>query len=257
MTFLIGRQKVIFTKRTSLLNHTTMRKYLLLPLLLGFSSLLAQPSLTGAWEHSGAAAVNTRIYAGNFFSESEYDLKGKLFMGTYGGSYALSGDEITETIEFDSQRPERIGTVLKRKLKLSKDGKSYQLDLIYNRVDDGSPGQLPGAWLITGRINDKGEIRRSTPGARRTMKILSGTRFQWIAYNVETKEFFGTGGGSYTTVDGKYTENIGFFSRDNTRVGASLSFDFSLQEGDWHHKGLSSKGEPIHEIWTKREKIGL
>jgi hypothetical protein len=87
------------------------------------------------------------------------------------------------------------------------------------------------------------------------MKILSGTRFQWIAYNIETKEFFGTGGGTYTTVDGKYTENIAFFSRDNSRVGASLQFDFTLENGEWHHKGLSSKGDPIHEIWTRRENL--
>jgi hypothetical protein len=98
-------------------------------------------------------------------------------------------------------------------------------------------------------------MRTMTPGVRKTMKILSGTRFQWIAYNTETKEFLGTGGGTYTSVDGKYVENIEFFSRDNSRVGASLSFDFSLDDGRWAHKGLSSKGDPIHEIWTRREKL--
>lgn len=100
-----------------------------------------------------------------------------------------------------------------------------------------------------------GEISRRTPGVRKTMKILSGTRFQWIAYNTETKEFFGTGGGTYTTTNGKYVENIDFFSRDNSRVGASLQFDFVLEDGEWHHKGLSSKGDPIHEIWTPRERL--
>jgi hypothetical protein len=102
-----------------------------------------------------------------------------------------------------------------------------------------------------------GQLSKMTPGARRTMKILSGTRFQWIAYNTETKEFSGTGGGTYTTVNGKYTENIEFFSRDNSRVGASLTFDFSLEDGAWRHSGRSSKGDPINEVWTKREKIGL
>lgn len=235
-----------------------MRKYLLLPLLLGFSTLLAQPSLSGAWERRDGSSTETRIYAGDFFAITKYNAEGKEFIGTYGGRYSLKDGQLTETIEFDTQKTERIGTEIKNPITVSKDNKKATLEgNSFSRLDDGGPGQLAGAWLITGRINDQGEIRRSTPGARRTMKILSGTRFQWIAYNVETKEFFGTGGGSYSTVDGKYTENIAFFSRDNTRVGASLSFDFSLQEGDWHHKGLSSKGEPIHEIWTKREKIGL
>ena len=85
------------------------------------------------------------------------------------------------------------------------------------------------------------------------MKILSGTRFQWIAFNTETKEFMGTGGGTYSTVDGKYTENIDFFSRDNSRVGASLEFDYELNGDEWHHKGLSNKGDPIYEIWNLRK----
>jgi hypothetical protein len=84
------------------------------------------------------------------------------------------------------------------------------------------------------------------------MKILSGKRFQWIAYNSETGEFFGTGGGTYTTRRGKYTENIEFFSRDNDRVGASLQFDYDLKDGDWHHSGKSSRGNPIYEIWSVR-----
>jgi hypothetical protein len=234
-----------------------MKTLIALLLLTVIESSFAQ-SLTGAWELKGDQSTESRIYAGNFFSVAIYNLEGKQFVGTYGGKYAQSGDQLTETIEFDTRNPERVGTEVKAGIKLSKNGKKLTIGSTeLNRSDDGTPGQLSGAWLITGRFNDKGEVRRSTPGARRTMKILSGTRFQWIAYNVETKEFSGTGGGTYTTKDGKYTETIAFFSRDNTRVGASLGFDYSLVEGEWHHTGLSSKGEPIHEIWTKREKIGL
>jgi hypothetical protein len=89
------------------------------------------------------------------------------------------------------------------------------------------------------------------------LKILSGTRFQWVAYDVETQRFSGTGSGTYTTVNGKYTENILFFSRDSPRVGATLTFDYLLEKGKWRRQRLSSKGEAIHEIWTKREIIGL
>jgi hypothetical protein len=93
----------------------------------------------------------------------------------------------------------------------------------------------------------------STRGPRKTIKVLSGTRFQWAAINTETKQFFGGGGGTYTTANGKYTEKIEFFSRDNNRVGARLTFDFALKPDGWHHAGLSSKGEPIYEIWAKDE----
>ncbi len=103
----------------------------------------------------------------------------------------------------------------------------------------------------------EGEIRMRQPGARRTMKILSGTRFQWIAYNVETREFSGSGGGTYTTEDGRYIEKIEFFSRDDTRSGMSLEFGYDLVEGAWHHDGKNSRGEPLFEIWEQRAKLGI
>ena len=113
---------------------------------------------------------------------------------------------------------------------------------------------MAGAWLISGRMRNGELQKRDTNRPGKTMKILSGSRFQWIAYNTETKEFMGTGGGTYTTIDGKYTENIEFFSRDDNRVGASLQFDYELRDGDWHHSGLSSKGKPIYEVWSLRNK---
>jgi hypothetical protein len=214
--------------------------------------------LTGAWETGGDIKM-TKIYTDQFFAVTVYNVKDKQFISTAGGRWKPNGKEISETFEFHSAKPEVVGTEVttpvdlkNNRLSLTADGKTET----WTRVDDGTPGKLSGAWLITGRMND-GKMSKMTPGARRTMKILSGTRFQWIAYNVDTKEFSGTGGGTYTTENGKYTENILFFSRDNNRVGASLQFDFALEDGNWRHKGLSSKGDPIDEVWTKREKVGL
>lgn len=214
--------------------------------------------LTGAWE-TGADVKMTRIYTDRFFVVTTYSIKDKQFISTAGGRWKLNGKEIVETLEFNSANPEMVGTEMSMVVEWKDnsflrvvEGKKEE----WTPVDDGTPGKLSGAWLITGRMND-GKISKMTPGARRTMKILSGTRFQWIAYNVDTKEFAGTGGGTYTTENGKYTENILFFSRDNSRVGTNLQFDFALEEGSWRHKGLSSKGDPIDEVWTKREKVGL
>ncbi len=135
--------------------------------------------------------------------------------------------------------------------------KTFTIDEVaWTRVDDGTPGDLEGAWLMTGARRD-GEIRMRHPAARRTMKILSGTRFQWIAYNVETKEFSGTGGGTYTTENGRYTEKIEFFSRDDTRSGMRLEFGYDLVEGAWHHDGKNSRGEPLFEIWSQRSALGM
>jgi hypothetical protein len=118
------------------------------------------------------------------------------------------------------------------------------------RLDNGSAA-LAGIWRITSRMQDGKVTPIHQTGARQTYKILSGTRFQWAAINPETKEFSGTGGGTYTFSNGKYTENIDFFSRDSSRVGASLSFEGKLENGEWHHSGLSSKGDKIYEIWSR------
>ena len=116
------------------------------------------------------------------------------------------------------------------------------------------PGELNGAWLMSGRYRNGEKQMRSTDRPRKTMKILSGTRFQWIAFDTEKKEFKGTGGGTYTTINGKYSEKIEFFSRDNSRVGMNLEFNYNIDKGNWIHKGKTSKGDPLHEIWVKRKK---
>jgi hypothetical protein len=46
---------------------------------------------------------------------------------------------------------------------------------------------------------------------------------------------------------------VEFFSRDPQRVGRSLTFDYELKNGDWHHRGQSSTGNKIYEIWTRQQ----
>ena len=161
---------------------------------------------------------------------------------------------MTEKVEFDTGNPERVGSEVS--FKVIVDERTLSLpenDRKWNRIDDGNPGELQGAWLMAGRVRDGKKRLRDTSGPRKTMKLLSGTRFQWIAYNIETKMFMGTGGGTYTTIDGKYTENIEFFSRDNSKAGLSLEFNYLIENDQWNHSGFSSKGDPLHEIWVIRK----
>lgn len=214
-------------------------------------------SLVGAWEtRMPDGTRGLWIVDDNYFSITYYKKDQPAFISTEGGSWQLTSDgKLQLQWEFNTQDSSLVGQT--RVLSLRRQEKELQhAGTSWTQVDTGTPGALQGAWLITGRQRD-GDMSTMTPGARKTMKILSGTRFQWIAYNSETGEFFGTGGGSYTTRDGKYTENIDFFSRDNSRVGASLTFDYTLEDGKWHHSGKSSKGDPIYEIWSTRQSLGI
>lgn len=216
-----------------------------------------QKDLTGAWTTFAAdGSEGLLIVTEDHFSITYYKSEPATFLFTGGGKWELATNGTVNVLwEFHTQDKELVGQNQEIPINSQEDELSFGQEK-WQKADNGTPGKLSGAWLITGRKQD-GEMSTMTPGARKTMKILSGTKFQWIAYNSETGEFMGTGGGSYTTKNGKYTENIEFFSRDNSRVGASLEFNFELKDGRWHHSGKSSKGDPIYEIWSTRQEVGI
>jgi hypothetical protein len=236
-----------------------MRKIIFFVLMsLGINATHAQ-SINGAWKRDLDTAVQYITIIDDYFSTATFDVTHKKFISTRGGTAQLlignppASCTMSGVIEFNTANRAEVkstysyGVVIKgKKLILPVDGISKE----WERVDEGKDA-LSGNWKITGREQD-GKIVVMRPGARKTIKILSGTRFQWAAINSDTGEFFGTGGGNYSFKDGKYTENIEFFSRDSSRVGASLSFDAALKEGKWHHSGLSSKGDKIYEIWERK-----
>lgn len=228
-----------------------------LALLTLLSFQLSAQGLIGAWENVSLDSTGRSVRCVVIFSEKHqvatwYDAETGAFISCNGGLWEVEENTITETVEFHTSEPERVGTSVSFTFELDGDELRHEFGGFWKRVDDGKPGALQGAWLISGRMRN-GEIQeRDTNRPRKTMKILSGTRFQWIAYNTETKQFMGTGGGTYTTEDGKYTENIEFFSRDDSRVGASLEFNYDIKEGTWHHSGNNSKGEPMYEVWSQR-----
>ena len=177
----------------------------------------------------------------NYFVETQYLSKTAEFILTRGGYYNKTETNIIKVnLEFNSN-------FSKDSLKLFKIEKKDSWIKSF-----GKPIDLNGKWLMAGRITDKGEKRRDISQPRKTMKFLKNRNFQWIAFNTETFQFFGSGGGTYSAKNGIYTENIQFFSRNNNSVGKILPFNYSLKGVDWHHSGKSSLGNPIYEIWTKR-----
>jgi hypothetical protein len=206
-------------------------------------------TLSGAYRLDIEEAIFLRVYEGEYFTQSAYSSKNGNFISTYGGTWQLDSSSYIENVEFDSDDSTNVGLTKNYDLRIDKNGFSLE-GSIFSAVDTDIDTDLKGAWFIAGRERD-GEMAFREPSPRKTMKILSGTRFQWVAYDVDKKGFYGTGGGTYSSDNGEYVENIEFFSRDSTRVGASLNFGFEVKGNDWHHKGLSSKGDSIYEVWRK------
>lgn len=217
-------------------------------------------SPVGAWERfyddeNGNNIRSVVIFSEKFQSIVMYKAKTGEFIYSNGGTWELNGNMMTEKVEFDTANSERVGDELTFEVIITNNSLSIpDANWEFSKIDDGMPGELNGAWLMSGRYRNGEKQMRSTDRPRKTMKILSGTRFQWIAFDTEKKEFKGTGGGTYTTINGKYSEKIEFFSRDNSRVGMNLEFNYDIDKGNWIHKGKTSKGDPLHEIWVKRKK---
>ncbi len=209
--------------------------------------------LTGAWQIKEADKEQVLVFQDGFFFHTVYNKGEKRFLYSRGGTYTHNADALNCTISFNSAHKEEVGKQFSTKYAINGAKADFSINgekQNWQRLDDSS-APLAGVWRITSRMQDGKLTPIHQTGTRQTYKLLTGTRFQWAAIDPGKKEFSGTGGGTYTFRNGKYTEAIEFFSRDSTRVGASLTFDGKLENGEWHHSGKSSKGDPIYEVWSR------
>lgn len=190
---------------------------------------------------------------GNYFIQTEYQSSPAKFVKTRGGFYTVEKDTLHVRLEFNSNFEK--DSIYEITVPYSFQGETLVLQTkspTTYLAQETLKQALDGPWLFGTRGPDTGQQRRGDTRTRKTLKFMLNGRFQWIAYDTKGLQFKGTGGGSYSAFEGKYTENIEFFSRDNKRVGAVLEFKYDLKGDDWHHTGKNSKGDPMYEIWQRR-----
>ncbi|CAN5467251.1 hypothetical protein BH23BAC1_BH23BAC1_23120 [soil metagenome] len=228
-----------------------------------------EDEVKGAWRlvstgvSDEAKMTVIKIITDVYYTYASYNEDDPEFIGTGGGTYDIDeNNNFSENVEFFTWDSSRVGTTNFFEVKIE-DGKMHHsgerdgepFEEVWERVDgfDEEEAPLAGTWRIRQRQREPGEMSTMEWGPRKTLKILSNKRIQWIAYNAETGQFSGTGGGTYSSEDGKYIEKLEFFSRDPKRVGAELSFEFEKEGNNWHHRGKSSTGNEIYEVWEKVE----
>ena len=198
-------------------------------------------SQSDVYSYSENGIINRIIIDNNYLVMTSYKVDSNKFIKTIGGFYNKEGNRFNISLEFNSNfKNDSIS-----KIEIEKKANWKKISLKKN--------DLQGKWLMVGRVRNGNEQRRNLDRPRKTMKFLINGYFQWIAFNTETFQFSGSGGGKYITKDGKYIESIEYFSRDDSRVGLNLEFDYELINKEWNHKGFSSKGDPLHEIWVVRK----
>lgn len=237
-------------------NYVMKRHLIFFTLFLSFVGIVkAQNPSVGAWKSVSGEVTSVLLITPTWFTVTDYDAKN--FVASYGGTWkdagTADGNLVTVTVYYNTANPSQAGKSADIPVGMENEhlvtGTAGGGKQEWTRLDDGT-GALAGNWQITARENE-GKMNPIPNGPRQTFKILTGTRFQWIAINLDSGEFFGSGGGTYTFENGTYTEKIEFFSRDSSRVGAVLSFKGKVIGKDWDHSGLSSKGAPIHEVWSR------
>lgn len=206
-------------------------------------------------ESFGQVVTHELKFSETYSTHTVYQVEPAFFIRTLGGFYKQTQDSILVELEFNSDYEK--DSVTTRKFGYEIEGDQLIInknkDRIYTKMVPQEQ-ELDGTWLFGTRGPDLGQERRGDSRSRKTLKFLIDGRFQWIAYDIESFRFMGSGGGNYTSSNGKYIEQVDYFSRDNKRAGAQLSFIYTLAEDDWHHIGNNSRGDPMYEIWMKRRR---
>ena len=218
------------------------------------SAQLAPGVYTGVEETNGTSRTHQLKVSDHYMIYTVYETSPAAFVKTLGGPVSITDGTLSSDLEFNSNYKEDEKKSWTSPYTSS--GSELRLEVLGDiplKKKEVSEQDLDGAWLFATRGPDEGQERRGEAQERKTLKFLMDGTFQWIAYHTGTMDFRGTGGGSYSAEDGVYTEDIEFFSRDSSRVGAELQFTYDVDGDDWHHKGKNSRGEPMYEIWSLRD----
>ena len=216
----------------------------------GFGQIASNVYLSEVSKEDTITSHEIKIDNG-YFIYSKFKKSPPEFISTIGGFYTVENDSLQVKLEFNSNYDNDGITNIS--IPINNDGANLVLGDQIFEPKNMEKQDLDGQWLFATRGPDTGQERRGEAQARKTLKFLLNGHFQWIAYHTETFKFSGTGGGTFSSKDGKYIENISYFSRDNSRVGAQLEFNYTIKENDWHHTGKNSKGAPMYEIWARRD----
>lgn len=242
-----------------------MRKYCFLLLLAYFGIItnkhaLAQLDIKGAWlrvQDESSPVKVVALFGDRVFMESCVDTITHHIVFAGGGTYRLHRDTLDGEFLYqmgdETIQPASFQLVLKVNNEELSFTTPHGETQHWKRIDNGQ-GVYAGTWRIV-QHQQNGQLRDIPQTAdRKTLKLLTGTRFQWAAVNTATGQVFATGGGSYNVSNGQYIEHIEFFSRDSTRAGMSLPFTDEIKGDLWYHKGKTTKGDPNFEVWKRVEE---
>lgn len=225
------------------------------------NSLLAQTSIVGAWQQidkNGNTA--TMICAENYLMFAVYNSAEQKYVYAGGGSFQILKAE-SKTIlsyknDFYTKDSTLVGLTIANIFTLDKNSLTIEqgpLIGIWTRLEEkNNPSPIVNSlWRLRAKEDKAFKMQTVFKGPLKTLKLLSGEHFQWASFNIDTHQFFGTLGGTFSKRNEKYTEQIIFSSKSVKEIAPSFEYDCILNGKDWIHAGQNSTGTRIHEIWEK------
>lgn len=240
-----------------------MRTFVSAVLFCVFSLGLHAQILNGAWrlvERNGQTVESktVKLYSNGYYTWASYDSLSGAFMEAGGGTYTLDFEHYEERCEIDSRDPALSGRTsvyrafLNNNLFTLNYLKSDGYKEVWEKIDGADDYEMTTCWRIhLKRDADGADWRTIEYAPRKTLKMLTNSRYQVLALNSHTGQFVGSSGGTWDKADGTYREHIDFFSKNPANVGRTLGFERSMVDGLWHHTGTQTDGDPLREQWMR------
>ena len=157
----------------------------ILLLVVGQPAFAQEPfNVNGAWrlvtlnDSSLEEEERVLIFSDTYFMFGQYKTEGD-FVKAAGGTYTIEEDAYQQTYDFHTEDSMQVQKTENYTISLEDGQLLMEGDntLLWERIDE-EVRPLNGAWRFSARVdeNDQPEERR-IPGPRKTMKILSGSRF--------------------------------------------------------------------------------
>lgn len=113
-----------------------------------------------------------------------------------------------------------------------------------------------GAFRFIGGQHGDNTIAQQDLQKQHVIKIFKDGYWMAAYFGNPEKPFNGVGGGTYTAVNGKYTEKLDYYSWDSTAVGDTYTFDFSVTGDNYFQNGkMDSEKYPDYTIREEFAKI--
>ena len=219
-------------------------------------------TLNGAWRliEQNNGPVNhevIKLFSNSYFTSASYYKNSGEFIEAQGGIYVLDMLSYKEHVQIDSKEPEHSGTTIEYKATLKEDRLTLTnlhtgVTELWQKFDDANNYEMSFCWRIHQKKDEsEGDWRTIEYAPRKTLKMLTNSRYQVLALNSETGKFVGSSGGTWTKKGDAYTENIEFFSKDKKNAGRTLKFIRSYEKGIWLHTGKETRGGLMMEKWVR------